>query len=163
MDSDRMTPERWDHTSSYIRTLFAREDEHQRGLMERAAAAGLPRIDAGPETGRLLQMLVALTGGRLAIEVGTLAWLLRGRMNGLALRSLASVTLRCTLAAGAMAGALYGWLIVAAGLSSWLILAGALVLGIAVYWALIWALGVPEARQIPDLALRRLRRAKTKG
>ena len=87
MDSDRMTPERWDRTSSYIRTLFAREDEHQRGLMERAAAAGLPRIDAGPETGRLLQMLVALTGGRLAIEVGTLAgastiWMARGLRAG---------------------------------------------------------------------------------
>lgn len=87
MDSDRMTPERWDRTSSYIRTLFAREDERQRGLMERAATAGLPRIDAGPETGRLLQMLVALTGGRLAIEVGTLAgastiWMARGLRAG---------------------------------------------------------------------------------
>ena len=92
------------------------------------------------------------------IEVGTLAWLLRSRMNGLALRSLAAVTVRCTLAAGAMAGALYGWLIVAAGLSSWLMLAGALVLGVAVYWAMIWALAVPEARQIPEVVVKRLRR-----
>lgn len=92
------------------------------------------------------------------IEVGTLAWLLRGRMNGLALRSLASVTVRCTLAAVAMAGALSVWLFVSGALASWLILAVALVLGIAVYWAMIWALAVPEARQIPEVVVRRLRR-----
>jgi len=82
-----MTPERWARTSEYTCELFAREDERQRGLMERAAAAGLPRIDAGPETGRLLQLLVALTGGRLAVEVGTLAgsstiWMARGLAPG---------------------------------------------------------------------------------
>ncbi len=92
------------------------------------------------------------------IEVSTLAWLLRGRMNGLALRSLASVTWRCALAAVAMAGVLYAWLVVSAGLSSWLVLAGALVLGVVVYWAMIWALAVPEARQIPEVVVKRLRR-----
>lgn len=87
MDQTQMTQERWERTSAYVRALFAREDERQRGLMERAAAAGLPRIDAGPETGRLLQMVVALAGGRLAIEVGTLAgastiWMARGLRAG---------------------------------------------------------------------------------
>lgn len=83
MDHTPMTPERWERTSRYVRDLFAREDEHQRGVMERARAAGLPPIDAGAETGRLLQLLVMMTGGTLAVEVGTLAgsssiWMARG-------------------------------------------------------------------------------------
>ncbi len=82
-----MTPERWQRTGEYIALLFAREGDRQRGLMDRAAAAGMPRIDAGPETGRLLQLLVTLTGGTLAVEVGTLAgastiWMARGLAPG---------------------------------------------------------------------------------
>lgn len=80
-----MTPDRWLNTTAYIRDLFAREDDQLRSLMERATAAGLPDIDIGPEVGRLLQMLVMLTGGNggVVVEVGTLAgystiWLARG-------------------------------------------------------------------------------------
>ena len=87
MDQLEMTPERWDNTTAYIRALFAREDEHQRGIMARAKAAGLPPIDAGAETGRLLQLLVMMTGGRFVLEVGTLAgssaiWMARGLAPG---------------------------------------------------------------------------------
>jgi predicted O-methyltransferase YrrM len=87
MDRLEMSVARWDATCGYVRALFAREDEHQRGVMERAKGAGMPPIDAGPETGRLLQMLVMLTGGILAIEVGTLAgsssiWMARGLAAG---------------------------------------------------------------------------------
>jgi len=82
-----MTPERWQRTRDYITTLFAHEDERQRGLMQRAVNAGMPSIDAGPETGRLLQLMVMITGGQLAIEVGTLAgastiWMARGLAPG---------------------------------------------------------------------------------
>ena len=83
----QMTPERFERTIEYTRSLFAREDDRQRGLMARAVEAGMPKIDAGPETGRLLQMLVAMTGARLAIEIGTLAgassiWMARGLSPG---------------------------------------------------------------------------------
>lgn len=82
-----MTPERWRNTSDYVRSLFAREDTVLAGLMTRATAAGLPSIDAGPESGRVLQMLTLLSGARLAIEVGTLAgvsaiWIARGLTPG---------------------------------------------------------------------------------
>lgn len=78
-----MTPERWERTNAYIRELFARESSEQAGLMARAVAAGLPDIDVGAESGRLLELLTRVTGGRLVIEVGTLAgysagWIAKG-------------------------------------------------------------------------------------
>jgi len=82
-----MTPERWQRTSAYVREVFAREDSVLSGLMDRATAAGLPPIAAGPESGRVLQMLTMLSGGRRAVEVGTLAgvsaiWIARGLTPG---------------------------------------------------------------------------------
>jgi len=87
MDRIEMTPERWRNTNAYVRELFAREDAVLSGLMSRATAEGLPAIDVGPESGRLLQMLTMLSGGRLAVEVGTLAgvsaiWIARGLSAG---------------------------------------------------------------------------------
>lgn len=87
MDEIAMTPERWRGTRAYIRELFAREDAVLAGLMARASAAGLPSIDAGPESGRVLQMLAMLVGARRAVEVGTLAgmsaiWIARGLVPG---------------------------------------------------------------------------------
>lgn len=83
MDEFEMTPARWRSTSTYVREVFAREDAVLSGLMARATTEGLPAIDAGPESGRLLQMLTMIAGGRRAIEVGTLAgvsaiWIARG-------------------------------------------------------------------------------------
>jgi len=82
-----MTAERWSYTDRYIREIFGREDGALTGLMDRAVAAGLPRIAVTPETGRLLMMLASMTnagrGARLALELGTLAgytaiWISRG-------------------------------------------------------------------------------------
>ncbi len=92
------------------------------------------------------------------IEVAVLAWLLRERLGGLALRSLASVTVRVGLAALLMGFGLVVWLMLMQAQSSWLTLAGGIGLGGIVYWGLIWVLGVSEARQIPELIFRRLRR-----
>jgi len=82
-----MTPDRWQRTIAYLRELFAPEDDHHRSIMPRAVAAGLPDIAVGPDAGKFLQMLVALAGGRLVVEVGTLAgystiWLARGLAQG---------------------------------------------------------------------------------
>jgi caffeoyl-CoA O-methyltransferase len=87
MDQTAMTPQRWEQTLGYIRELFCPEDAAMSAIMPRAVAAGLPEIEAGPHSGRVIQMLAMLTGARLAIEVGTLAgysavWLARGLAAG---------------------------------------------------------------------------------
>lgn len=78
-----MTPERWEFTERYSKEVFGSEDEHLEGLMERAVDAGLPSIAVSSDVGRLLQILVSLTEGRRALELGTLAgysaiWIARG-------------------------------------------------------------------------------------
>lgn len=78
-----MTPERWEFTLRYSREVFGSEDEQLAGLMDRAVAAGLPSIAVSADVGRLLKILVSLTEGRRALELGTLAgysaiWIARG-------------------------------------------------------------------------------------
>lgn len=78
-----MTPQRWTYIGNYAEEVFGRPDEHLAGLMARAAEAGLPRIAVSADVGRLLQILVALTEGHLAVELGTLGgysgiWIARG-------------------------------------------------------------------------------------
>lgn len=78
-----MTPERWQYTNQYLRAMFGSADAHLNELMSRATDHGIPDIAITPEVGRLLKVLVSMTQGRLAIEVGTLAgysaiWMARG-------------------------------------------------------------------------------------
>lgn len=78
-----MTPERWSYIGDYASDVFGQYDEHLAGLMSRAVAAGLPPIAISADVGRLLKILVSMTPGRLAIELGTLAgysgiWIARG-------------------------------------------------------------------------------------
>jgi len=95
-----MTPQRWSDTAAYLHEVFGPLGEpidiQLSGLMDRAAAAGLPRIAVSPDVGRLLMVLAAMVsggkrgrrggeraeGGR-AVEVGTLGgysgvWIARG-------------------------------------------------------------------------------------
>ena len=78
-----MTPERWTFLTEYVDDVFGNEDKQMEGLMDRAVAAGLPRIAVSADVGQLLKILVSLTPGRLALELGTLAgysgiWIARG-------------------------------------------------------------------------------------
>lgn len=78
-----MTPERWEFTERYSKEVFGSEDEHLESLMERAVDAGIPLIAVSSDVGRLLKILVSLTEGRRALELGTLAgysaiWIARG-------------------------------------------------------------------------------------
>jgi len=78
-----MTSETWDFINDYSREVFGAQDDHLAGLMDEAIADGLPAISVGPDVGRLLMILTSMTGGRLAIEVGTLGgysgiWITRG-------------------------------------------------------------------------------------
>ena len=86
-----MTPSRWRSTASYLIDVFGAQDEQLATLTPRAVAAGLPDIAVSPDVGRLLMLLVSMTGGgrgaRVAIEVGTLAgysgiWIARGLASG---------------------------------------------------------------------------------
>lgn len=97
-----MTPERWKHTEAYVQELFAVETANQRRIMPEAAALGLRPIEVGAGAGRFLQLLLRMLGGRLAIEVGTLAgysasWLAKGLATDLAEHGIT----------GAMRGVLY--------------------------------------------------------
>lgn len=78
-----MTPERWSYIGDYAEDVFGQYDDHLAGLMSRAIDAGLPPIAVSADVGRLLKILAAMTEGRLAIELGTLAgysgiWIARG-------------------------------------------------------------------------------------
>jgi predicted O-methyltransferase YrrM len=78
-----MTPETWSYIGDYAEDVFGQYDDHLAGLMERAVAAGLPPIAVSADVGRLLKILVSMTPGKMAIELGTLAgysaiWIARG-------------------------------------------------------------------------------------
>lgn len=78
-----MTPERWSFLSNYAEEVFGSEDEGLAGLTTRATAAGIPSWAITADVGRFLQILVSMTSGKLAIELGTLAgysaiWIARG-------------------------------------------------------------------------------------
>lgn len=78
-----MTPERWTYIGDYAADVFGQHDDHLAGLMERAVESGLPPIAVSADVGRLLKILAAMTSGKLAIELGTLAgysaiWIARG-------------------------------------------------------------------------------------
>lgn len=78
-----MTPERWTFLGEYADDVFGQYDDHLAGLMDRAVAAGLPPISVTADVGRLLKILVSMTEGKLALELGTLGgysaiWIARG-------------------------------------------------------------------------------------
>ncbi|MCA9552530.1 MAG: O-methyltransferase [Myxococcales bacterium] len=82
-----MNAARWRYTREYLGEVFGREDPELASLASDAAAAGLPTIAVSAEVGRLLKMLVGLTPGRRAVELGTLggysaAWIARGLAPG---------------------------------------------------------------------------------
>lgn len=81
--STQMNAARWRYTCDYLKTTFGQQDAHLAGLMDDAVARGMPDIAVSADVGRLLMMLTAMTPGRLAVEVGTLAgysaiWIARG-------------------------------------------------------------------------------------
>jgi caffeoyl-CoA O-methyltransferase len=76
-----------DAVSTYIKDLFAAEDEQLRFAREDSQARGLPVIYIKPEEGRFLQAMARLSGGRKIVEIGTLGgysgiWIARGLVPG---------------------------------------------------------------------------------
>jgi len=56
----------------YVEDLFAPTDGTLEGALRRSEEAGLPAIQVGRTGGRLLQLLVEISGSRRVLEIGTL-------------------------------------------------------------------------------------------
>jgi predicted O-methyltransferase YrrM len=77
----------WDDVDGWIEERFVAEDSALEGAQSAAAAAGLPPIAVSAAQGRLLQLLVGISGARSVLEVGTLGgystiWMARGLPAG---------------------------------------------------------------------------------
>jgi caffeoyl-CoA O-methyltransferase len=57
---------------TYIGEMFSPQDEALSATLEDSRRAGLPEIHISPAQGRLMQMLVEISGPRRALEIGTL-------------------------------------------------------------------------------------------
>jgi len=72
---------------SYVEERFAREDEVLGDLRAELETRGFPLINVSASTGRVLQLMVSLSGGGRVLEVGTLGgysaiWMARGLRSG---------------------------------------------------------------------------------
>jgi len=90
-----------------------------------------------------------------ALETTVLLFLLSRRMGGLDLRRLQKGMLATAGGSILMGLGLWVWVTLAAGAPAWMQGGLGVVLGLAVYWALTWLMGAPEARRLPALLLRR--------
>lgn len=82
MDAD--TRSRLDN---YVTELYAQEDDTLRWIQQEANRHELPTISLKPFEGRLMQLLVSLTGAKKIVEIGTLAgysgvWMARALPEG---------------------------------------------------------------------------------
>ncbi|MGZ6827701.1 MAG: O-methyltransferase [Mycobacteriales bacterium] len=85
-----MTPagqDLWDAVDAYLVETLVTPDAALTGALERSAAAGLPPIAVSPPQGKLLHLLVRMTGAARVLEVGTLGgystiWLARALPPG---------------------------------------------------------------------------------
>ncbi|MEE9216870.1 MAG: O-methyltransferase [Anaerolineales bacterium] len=72
---------------NYVRNTFSAEDEILSTIRSEIPRRGLPEITVRPEEGRFLQFIVAASGARMAVEIGTLGgysgvWIARGLPAG---------------------------------------------------------------------------------
>ena len=66
------TRELLEEIDGYIEDLFGTSDEVLEATLRDSRRGGLPDINVSPNQGRLLQMLVEITGARRVLEIGTL-------------------------------------------------------------------------------------------
>lgn len=76
-----------DRLAAYIQQTFAAEDAVLQQIRAQIPARGLPEITIQPDEGRFLQFLVAVSGARQVLEIGTLGgysgtWMARGLPPG---------------------------------------------------------------------------------
>ncbi len=73
----------WSAIEDYLSETLVRPDASLRRAVRAAAAAGLPAIEVAPNAGKLLKLLVQISGARRVLEIGTLAgystlWMAQG-------------------------------------------------------------------------------------
>lgn len=86
-------PNRWTEVDRFLDALIVRPDAALTSANADAAAAGLPAIQVSPPQGAFLGLLVAISGARSVLEVGTLGgystiWMARALPSGGRLLSL---------------------------------------------------------------------------
>lgn len=121
-------------------------------VLSLALAALFERLGWAPHGGLALANSVA-TG----LEAAGLLLLMRRRLGGLEEARLGRGLAATGLGAAAMTGALVLWLEAAGGAPTWLVALGGVALGAVVFWGVSLLLGAPEARELPRMALERVR------
>jgi putative peptidoglycan lipid II flippase len=91
------------------------------------------------------------------LEMIVLIVLMRRQLNGIEGGYVLKGSLQSALATLAMSAALIAWLRAIGDASVWLVGVGGIAVGGIVYAALVLALKVPEARELLDAGLRRIR------
>lgn len=66
------TPEAWLRVDAMIDDTLSLSDPLLQGVVAAQRRAGLPSIEVSPATGKLLQLLVRISGARRVLEIGTL-------------------------------------------------------------------------------------------
>lgn len=64
---------RWVAVEEYLSAVVVRPDNSLRHAVAAALDAGMPPIEVAPNAGKLLKLLVQLSGARRVLEIGTLA------------------------------------------------------------------------------------------
>ena len=77
----------WTAVENFLTDVVVRPDGSLRHAVTAAVEAGLPRIEVAPNAGKLLKLLVQLSGARRVLEIGTLAgfstiWMAQGLPDG---------------------------------------------------------------------------------
>ena len=67
-----MTEELWTAVDRYITDMFVPKDDALDAALAESTAAGLPAISVAPNQGKLLHLLVRISGARTILEIGTL-------------------------------------------------------------------------------------------
>ncbi|MBO6576814.1 MAG: O-methyltransferase [Rhodothermales bacterium] len=75
--------EQWHHIDLALERLFVAPDPSLEACLRRSAEAGLPEIAVSPNLGKLLTLMVRISGARRVLEIGTLGgystiWLAKG-------------------------------------------------------------------------------------
>jgi len=81
------TPQSWRAADEYLADTLVGHDPALESALAAQAAAGLPAIEVAPVSGKLLSLLVRISGARRVLEIGTLGgystiWLARAVGDG---------------------------------------------------------------------------------
>jgi predicted O-methyltransferase YrrM len=84
---EHQTTPRWTAVEDFLTERVVRPDNSLSSAVTSALEAGMPPIEVAPNAGKLLKLLVQLSGARRVLEIGTLAgfstiWMAQGLLDG---------------------------------------------------------------------------------